>query len=245
VPRVPAAEIEDIVLKSLNAHLITQGERPVSATNDRSAIVELITRIDVHKDQLAVRLRSRENPGTIKPTDDIESTDNRVLSIPWQKPPSKRFRQILLPHGVSRSEVRPERPERRHRLVRANRATHCFAVGSNDRIQRRTAQRRRGSQSIPIENIKHFPPSQAKTHRLSYGGKSPFASASNGRANSAAVRVLPFAIMSVACAGRIFGAAAFAASSICLTLVAILVSSKPPVSKVISSYAGTSSTGKD
>jgi DNA invertase Pin-like site-specific DNA recombinase len=119
VPRVPAAEIEDIVLKSLNAHLITQEERPVSATNDRSAIVELITRIDVHKDQLTVRLRSRENPGTIKPTDDIESTDNRVLSIPWQKPPSKRFRQILLPHGVSRSEVRPERPERRHRLVRA------------------------------------------------------------------------------------------------------------------------------
>ena len=35
------------------------------------------------------------------------------------KPPSKRFRQILLPHGVSRKEVRPERPERRLRLVRA------------------------------------------------------------------------------------------------------------------------------
>jgi DNA invertase Pin-like site-specific DNA recombinase len=119
VPRVPAAEIEDIVLKSLNAHLITQGERPVSTTNDRSEIVELITRIDVHKDQLTVRLRSRENPGTIKPTDDIESADNRVLSIPWHKPPSKRFRQILLPHGVSRSDVRPERPERRHRLIRA------------------------------------------------------------------------------------------------------------------------------
>jgi hypothetical protein len=119
VPRVPAAEIEDIVLKSLNAHLITRGERPVSATDDRNTIVELITRIDVHKDQLTVRLRSRENPGTIKPTDDIESTDNRVLSIPWQKPPSRRFRQILLPHGVSRNEIRPERPERRHRLVRA------------------------------------------------------------------------------------------------------------------------------
>jgi site-specific DNA recombinase len=120
VPRVPAAEIEDIVLKSLNAHLIAQGGRPVSATNDRGAIAELITRIDVQKDQLTVRLRSREIPGTIKPTDDRESTDNRILFIiPWQKPPFKRFRQILLPHGVSRSEVRPERPERRHRLVRA------------------------------------------------------------------------------------------------------------------------------
>jgi site-specific DNA recombinase len=119
VPRVPAAEIEDIVLKSLNAHLITQGESTVSATTDRGTIVELITRIDVHKDQLAVRLRSRENPAAIKPSEDIDSTEVRVLSIPWQKPPAKRFRQILLPHGVSRTEIRPERPERRQRLVRA------------------------------------------------------------------------------------------------------------------------------
>jgi hypothetical protein len=39
--------------------------------------------------------------------------------FPWQKPSSKRFRQILLPHGCSRKEVRPERPERRLRLVSA------------------------------------------------------------------------------------------------------------------------------
>jgi site-specific DNA recombinase len=68
---------------------------------------------------VAVRLRSRENPGTNKLADDIESADNRFLSIPWQKPPSKRFRQILLPHGSSRNEIRPERPERRLRLVSA------------------------------------------------------------------------------------------------------------------------------
>jgi site-specific DNA recombinase len=43
----------------------------------------------------------------------------RRLSILWQKPPSKRFRQILLPHGTSRNEVRPERPERRLRVVSA------------------------------------------------------------------------------------------------------------------------------
>jgi hypothetical protein len=36
-------------------------------------------------------------------------TDDRLLSIPWQKPPFKRFREILLPHGLSRKEVRPER----------------------------------------------------------------------------------------------------------------------------------------
>jgi len=33
----------------------------------------------------------------------------------WQKPPSKRGRHILLPHGVPRDEVRPTRIERRAR----------------------------------------------------------------------------------------------------------------------------------
>jgi site-specific DNA recombinase len=119
VPRVPATDIEDIVVKSLNEHRITEREKPVSVTTDRSVIAEGIARIDVHKDRLEVRLRSRENPGTIRPAEDVEPADDRVLCIAWQKPPSKRFRQILLPHGVSRNEVRAERPERRLRLVRA------------------------------------------------------------------------------------------------------------------------------
>ena len=119
VTRVPATEIEDVVVKSLNEHLRSQSEMPASAITGHSAIAEMIDRIDVHKDRLAVRLRSRENPGTIKLADDIEPTDDRLLSIPWQKPPSKRFRQILLPHGSSRNEIRPERPERRLRLVSA------------------------------------------------------------------------------------------------------------------------------
>jgi site-specific DNA recombinase len=119
VTRVPATEIEDIVVKSVNEHLRSQsGTRPSTIT-DHSAIAEVIDRIDVHKDRLAVRLRSRENPGTIKLADDIEPTDDRLLPIPWQKPPSKRFREILLPHGSSRKEIRPERPERRVRLVSA------------------------------------------------------------------------------------------------------------------------------
>ena len=51
--------------------------------------------------------------------DNLAPADDCLLSIPWQKPPSKRFQQILLPHGLSRKEVRPERPERRLRLVSA------------------------------------------------------------------------------------------------------------------------------
>jgi hypothetical protein len=119
ITRVPAADIEEVVVKSLNEHLRSQGGMPASTITSHSAIAEVIDRIDVHNNRLAVRLRSRENPGTTKLADDIGPSDDHFLSIPWQKPPSKRFRQILLPHGVSRKEVRPERPERRLRLVRA------------------------------------------------------------------------------------------------------------------------------
>jgi site-specific DNA recombinase len=48
-----------------------------------------------------------------------DSAEDRILSIPWQKRPSRKSRQILLPHGVSRSEIRPERTERRAQLIRA------------------------------------------------------------------------------------------------------------------------------
>jgi site-specific DNA recombinase len=119
VTRVPATDIEDVVVKSLNEHLRNRSGMPTSAIKGHSAIAEVIDRIDVHRDRLAVRLRSRANPGTIKPAEDIEPIDDRLLSILWQKPPSKRFRQILLPHGTSRKRVRPERPERRLRLVSA------------------------------------------------------------------------------------------------------------------------------
>jgi hypothetical protein len=117
VTRVPAADIEDVIVKSLNEHLRSQSGMP--AITSRSAIVESVDRIDVQKDRLLIRLRSQENPGAINLVDNSELTNDRVLSIPWHKPPFKRFREILLPHGVSRKEVRPERPERRLRLVSA------------------------------------------------------------------------------------------------------------------------------
>jgi site-specific DNA recombinase len=119
VTRVPAADIEDVVVKALTEHFTSQNGMPALATAGRGAIAELIDRLDVHNDRLTVRLRSRENPGTINLTNANDPTGDHLLSIPWQKPPTKRFRQILLPHGSSRKDVRPERPERRLRLVSA------------------------------------------------------------------------------------------------------------------------------
>jgi len=88
--RVPATGIEDVVVKSLNEHLRRQSWMP--DITGHSAIAEVINRIDVHKDRLAVRLKLQESPGTIKLSGDSEPTGDRLLSIPWQKPPSKRFR---------------------------------------------------------------------------------------------------------------------------------------------------------
>jgi hypothetical protein len=85
VTRVPATDIEDVVLKSINGHLRGQDEMP--AITGRSSIAESVERIDVYKDRLAFRLRSRESPGTIKMSGDIAPTDDHLLSIPWQKPP--------------------------------------------------------------------------------------------------------------------------------------------------------------
>jgi hypothetical protein len=111
--RVPAADIEDAVVKFLKEHhAANQGTSTTGAVlGDRGAIAELIAGIVVHKDKLIVRLKS-DNADEAS-----DSADNGSLSIPWQKPPSKRSRQILLPHKASRSGVRPQQFERRARLV--------------------------------------------------------------------------------------------------------------------------------
>jgi site-specific DNA recombinase len=47
------------------------------------------------------------------------STESVTLSIPWQKATIKRLRKILRPNGTLREHIRPNRTERRVRLVRA------------------------------------------------------------------------------------------------------------------------------
>ncbi len=114
--RIPATEIEDVIVKSLQEHLVAQKEKPSSGgtrTVDRKVLQDSIARIDVHEDHLAIRLKSADGEET------SGSTDDHLLSIPWQKPPSRRSRQVLLPHGVPRNEVRPTRLDRRARLVNA------------------------------------------------------------------------------------------------------------------------------
>jgi site-specific DNA recombinase len=116
VSRIPAADIEDIVVKFLKEHLVAKQDGSTTSAvrlEDCGDLTRLVAEIVVHKDELVVRLKSDN-------TDEAsDRPDDQSLTIPWQKPPSKRSRQILLPHNASRSDVRPEQFERRARLVSA------------------------------------------------------------------------------------------------------------------------------
>jgi site-specific DNA recombinase len=116
VSRVPAAEIEEVVVKSLKEHLAARHgdlKNCIVRLEEHSAIAQLVAKIVVHKDRLIVSLKSDAEDEV------FNNQDDRSLTIPWHKPPSKRRRQILLPHNTSPSEVRPERFERRVRLINA------------------------------------------------------------------------------------------------------------------------------
>jgi len=117
ISRIPATDIEDIIVKSVNEYLLAQHDQPSPSNahaDDRGVMIaEQVVRIDVHKDRLIVRLK------WAGAEEESHSTDGQLLSIPWQKPPSRKSRQILIPLGVPRNEVRPTRIERRARLVGA------------------------------------------------------------------------------------------------------------------------------
>ena len=56
---------------------------------------QLVAKIVVYEDRLVVRLKSENTD------ESSDSPDDQSLTIPWQKPPSKRPRQILLPHNAA------------------------------------------------------------------------------------------------------------------------------------------------
>jgi site-specific DNA recombinase len=117
VSRVPAADVEDIIVKALKTHLAAKQHSSTSSAvqlRDREALAQLVAGIVVHRDKLVVRCRSDHTDEEPDRLDDQSS-----FTIAWHKPPSKRARRILLPHNASRSDVEPEQFERRARLVNA------------------------------------------------------------------------------------------------------------------------------
>lgn len=99
VPRVPAAEVEREVTRLLREHL-----KPSEATDQRSLINDHVARVEVQPERLIIQLTH-------------EQVLNGVLHVPWQKTPSRRRREILLPDGVDSAHARPIRSETRATLI--------------------------------------------------------------------------------------------------------------------------------
>lgn len=111
VSRVPAAIVE----KAITDALRTNGAKPnlfAAAQDDRKALEKHIARIEVHPRQLIIRFKDNAAP-------DGESPEPRSLAIPWQKPPSRTRREIMVPGATTREQTRPAKIEHRARLVAA------------------------------------------------------------------------------------------------------------------------------
>src|SRR4030088_2510302 len=123
IPRVSAAEIEAVVLQAVRDHL-----KDSVRTDERDLISTHLIRVELHADHLAVELkgptgtapkgdRRPARHGSHDKQQDADGIDHAVLLIPWQKNPSKRRREIIVPVSASARDLRPIRAETRVTLV--------------------------------------------------------------------------------------------------------------------------------
>jgi site-specific DNA recombinase len=106
VRRVPAADIEALVVRSVREHL-----KPAAPIDDRSLIDIHVARVEVQPEQLVIHLAPAKTPDRQRP-----KVDNTLI-VPWRKTPSARRREILLPAGLLPQHARPIRSESRALLV--------------------------------------------------------------------------------------------------------------------------------
>jgi site-specific DNA recombinase len=106
VRRVPAAEIEATVIKSVRQYL-----KPQTAIDDQDLVRAHVARVEVQPEQLVIRLAQRRQ-ANLK-----GAKAGGILNVPWQKTPSKRRREILLPAALQPQHARPIRSETRATLV--------------------------------------------------------------------------------------------------------------------------------
>jgi hypothetical protein len=106
IRRVPAVDIEGLVIKSVRGHLNIS--EPI---DDRSLINTHLERIEVRSDLLVIQLVQ-----TRKPDRRRKHADNTLI-VPWCKTPPTRRREILLPAGTPSQQARPIRSETRALLV--------------------------------------------------------------------------------------------------------------------------------
>jgi site-specific DNA recombinase len=106
VCRVPATEIEALVVRSVREHL-----KPVAPIDDRSLIDTHVARVEIQPEQLVIHFARAKTLGRQRANGD------NILNVRWRKTPSTRRREILLPAGLPPQHARPIRSESRALLV--------------------------------------------------------------------------------------------------------------------------------
>jgi site-specific DNA recombinase len=95
VSRIPAAEIEDVVVRSVRDHLNQSAE-----IEDAVLITTHVARIEIQSDQLVIELTNA------KGIDSKRSRGRNTLKVSWHKTPLRRRREILVPGSVPPQDAR-------------------------------------------------------------------------------------------------------------------------------------------
>jgi site-specific DNA recombinase len=106
VSRIPAAEIEGVVVRSVRDHL-SQSEE----IEDAVLMATHVARVEVQSDQLVIELTNAKGFGSKR------SRSRNTLKVPWHKTPLKRRHEILVPGSVPAQDARAIRSENRALLI--------------------------------------------------------------------------------------------------------------------------------
>lgn len=122
VSRVPAPEVESLVVEALSAHLRALDPSEVPTRNDRELIDRLVERIDVKTNQIDIRLIDLTNllNGAVNQeigTENLEHVARRPakISLPWTAPSFAAIKGIVHAPG----QTTTMKPEARHALLTA------------------------------------------------------------------------------------------------------------------------------
>jgi site-specific DNA recombinase len=105
VSRIPAAEIEGLVTRSVRDHLNQSAE-----IEDAVLINTHVARIEVQSDQLVIELADAKGIRS-------KRSRGRKILVSWRKSPSRRRREILVPASVPPQDARAMRSENRALLI--------------------------------------------------------------------------------------------------------------------------------
>jgi site-specific DNA recombinase len=89
VSRVPASEIEALVIKTLREHL-----NPLPPIDDRGLINDFVARVDIQKERLAIQVADASGK------EPLEETSN-ILHVPWQRQTQRAAVRCFCPKGQS------------------------------------------------------------------------------------------------------------------------------------------------